>query len=278
MASKPHPWDKSRRLVNRTVAWAGYALAVFSDFIRLRICVFCTSVAVIGYLLNKPANSSLLGACVAAFMCCAATYAYNNTKDLAEDEVNRGRTNRLARVRTCWLLPAALYGTGFFIVLSLPSVSVATYLLSTSLGVVYSACRLKNSLLLKNVYTGFGIPLVYFIGAAAVSPEIIADYVMLSLFLFCGSVISDLRDFEGDKVSNVRTLPTFLGYEAANGISKMAVASVLLLVLAFRVGTLMMLSPFLAVMLYLLVKDRPELAHTAGGISLIVLAGYLSLS
>ena len=113
---------------------------------------------------------------------------------------------------------------GFLSALFLSPVAVIFYVSSALSGVIYSYYRIKNIFPLKNVYTGLSLTQAFMIGAA--NAGLIGDMLLytisLFLLLFVASLVSDLRDYEGDKAIGINTVPVVLGYEFTKKISFVA--------------------------------------------------------
>lgn len=244
-----------------------------AGFIRPEVCAFASSLSALGCLMYGQANA-LPYALASTFLGTAATYSFNNMKDHAEDRLNRGRVNRLSSGRAGYAYSAALYAAGLVLAAWLTALSAAIYTVAMAAGVAYSQFRLKRHLLVKNLYTGLGIPLIFLIGAGRWGPDVAAAYALFSTFIFIGSVISDLRDYRGDKAAGVTTLPVRIGYDATRCL-------VLSLTAAFTAWAwadgLRILLPFTALMAYHIVADNPGWAHRITGLSLITLAAKLAL-
>lgn len=140
--------------------------------------------------------------------------------------------------------------------------------------IVYSFFRLKKYFLIKNLYTGLAAGLIFLIGTINVSIEIIQYYLLISFFIFIVSIISDLRDYKGDKASYIKTLPVSLGYHTTK-----IIVFLLLGVFSFLVlnSHLIILLPFSLVVLFFVYKNRPNIAHSLGGFSFVFFALFLLL-
>ena len=140
----------------------------------------------------------------------------------------------------------------------------------------YSLLRVKKYFLVKNLYTGLGISLAFLYGALTVSKingEIIAYYLLMSLLIFIGSVISDLRDYEGDRKTGVNTIPAVLGFGRAKKFVYVLLLLFSVMILIFE--KFIILLPFAVITFLFLQKDVISSAHLIGGLSLIFLAMWL---
>ena len=244
------------------------ALSNFLEFIRFRICIFVTSIGMAGYLLFNPISVNLIFVLLATFLITAGAYAYNNMTDMEEDLVNRKRINPFILSKKSLFLISGLFisGTIFSFFLSLYSLSFC--LLGVLISIAYSFFKLKKYFLVKNFYTAFGASLVFLVGAGNISIPIMGYYALFTLFVFIGSSISDLRDYTGDKINNIRTLPVVLGYHLAKKIDFILLG---LFSLTILFSDLVVLLPFSLMMIYFLYKNKLTLAHSCEGFSFIFL-------
>lgn len=247
----------------------------FLGFIRFRICIFVTCIGIIGYLLFNPLSTNLFFVTLTCFFAVAGSYAYNNMTDKEEDLINRKELNSFVLdKRSLWIV-SACFLSGMFFSLFLSVYSIFFYLAGLFVSVTYSLFKLKKHFLIKNFYTGFGASLVFLLGATYLTFEIIEYYILISFFIFIGSAISDLRDYEGDSLSDIRTLPVYLGYDTGKKIIFVLLSVFSFLILFFS-GFIVFL-PFTMVMLYFLLKNKPTLAHSCEGVSFIFLVFWLIL-
>ena len=61
--------------------------------------------------------------------------------------------------------------------------------------------------------------LSFIIGATIFNIEVFLYYLLFCFFVFLMSIISDIRDFAGDKNNNIKTIPVTIGYKSAKNIS-----------------------------------------------------------
>ncbi len=245
----------------------------FFGFVRLRICLFLTSIGVIGYLLLNSVSSQLIFVVLSCFFAVAGAYAYNNMTDKEEDLVNRKGFNPFVLKKGSYLIIALFFLVGFYFSTFLSFISVTFYLLGVLVSVIYSFFKLKKYFLVKNIYSGFGVSLVFLLGASSIAYETVEYYILISFFIFIASLISDLRDYEGDRLSNIRTLPVSLGYDNCKKLV-FAFLSLFSFTILFFSGFIILL-PFTMVMIYFLIKNKPTLAHSCEGLSFVFLAIWL---
>lgn len=247
-------------------------ISQFFEFIRVELCIFAAALSAYGYLRFNEMSPAAFFSSAAAFFACAGAYSYNNTADVREDIINRkNAANYFALNISGRIISAALFIAGFIFSVYLSGTAVYFYIASAAAGIAYSAFRLKKYFLAKNFYAGFGIMLAFLIGAAnsPATAEMAAQYISLSAFIFIGSVISDLRDYEGDKAAGIRTIPVVLGYSPAKNLAFLMLCSYAIFLMLG--GAFFMLLPFLFAMSAFLYYDRADMAHLFGNISFIVL-------
>ncbi|MFH1228847.1 MAG: UbiA family prenyltransferase [Candidatus Aenigmatarchaeota archaeon] len=137
----------------------------------------------------------------------------------------------------------------------------------------YSCFKIKKYSLVKNLYTALGVGTAFLVGAAYISAEVMWSYSLFFFFIMIMSLISDLRDYEGDKKSNIGTLPVSIGYENVRKI--LFVLLGLFSVQSIFSYKLFAFLPFTFSMMYFLYKNRPSKAHSFGGLSFIFLTFWL---
>jgi len=244
-------------------------------FLRLDLSLFASFVGVLGFALFNPLSHLAVPVAISSFLACGAGCAYNEMKDMKEDMINRGKVNPFTRSGGGPAIIASSYVLGFLLSSLVSVASLLLYLAMVFLGLTYSRYRLKQYLLVKNFYSGFGSTLVFLIGASSVSTAVLGYYFMLSLFIFAGTIVSDLRDYAGDIKAGVRTIPVAIGYVRGKAT---ACALFLTFLAAMHATGLYMFAPlsaFSLLIMALLVADRPSPAHKLGGISLVSMAGIL---
>ena len=209
---------------------------------------------------------------ITSFFLSAGAYAYNNITDKKEDIINKRSylfiDNGLYIVSICFLL-------AFIFSLFLPIVSILFSVSIIITSIIYSFFNIKKYFLVKNFYSGMGTPQLFLLGAASLTFTVILYYLLISLFFFVGSLIADLRDYKGDKITGIKTLPVYIGCERTKNIVYLSLSLFLVLVLQ---SNLFPISIFITLMIISIFKRRIETAHFLGGISLIFLVGWLSIN
>jgi len=162
----------------------------------------------------------------ATFAATASMYSLNQLSDREEDMINKKVLNRFV-----------VNGKGFYIVISLlffgllfsVLLSMTSFLfliLSVTLGIIYSTLRIKRISSIKNIYAMISISLMFLVGATANSNSInsittidlIKVYLVLSIYILIISIMADLRDYDGDRLADIKTIPVMLGYNAGKRV------------------------------------------------------------
>ncbi len=242
------------------------------DFIRFRICFLAPFLAMTGYLLFNPLGIELIFVSLASFFGCVGAYSYNNITDRREDLINRKRTNPFVYNNKGLLITLSCFFLGALFLPFLPAICTFFYITSTLTSVIYSSFRIKRYFLVKNLYTGFGITQVFLLGAAKLNSDVILYYFLFSILFFIGSLISDLRDYRGDKAVGIKTMPIYVGYTATKKFIYFLLIMFLISILTLNLSKLFILLPFALLMLLFLGMNKPDIAHFCGGISFIFLA------
>ncbi|VVB59564.1 Digeranylgeranylglyceryl phosphate synthase [uncultured archaeon] len=247
------------------------------SFIRAKICLSVAFMTASGYLLfNRPSADAILVS-LSSFFICAGVYSFNNITDKKEDSVNRKRTADFLLNGTGLFLSFLFSVAGFVAsaILSLHTLFFSLLFIIT--GLAYSSLRIKKYTLVKNLYTGFLIALLFLLGTMNFNDKTIKYYLLIAVFFLTGSIISDLRDYEGDKFAGLKTLPLRIGRKSTKRAVYLLLAGTIFL--ALRLDTYA-LFPFLIispVTLYFTAQDKFETAHTIGGTVPIFLMLWLMI-
>lgn len=152
----------------------------------------------------------------------AFSYGYNQLTDLEEDRINAPHrplvTGELSILECKALLSVLL----FFSII--PLLIFGRYLALLLMlvgpvfsGVVYSRWRVKG-LIIKPFFVAYGwsfVPLIaYATVSNSLSPIFLVFIPFFLLLMFLTTTMGDLRDIDGDKANNVKTLPVLFGNNA----------------------------------------------------------------
>lgn len=250
-----------------------------SDFIRFEISFFSIFIALLGYILfNAPVGISVLAIGISTFCAIAFCFAYNNTKDVEEDSINRKQLSSLTNSLEGKLVLISLITIGFISSLFLPIISTIFYLLMIAVGTVYSFFTLNSrtfSHLIKNFYASFGLSMIFFLGAGGFNLNILFYYFLFSVLIFAGSIVADLRDYDGDSKTGKRSLPTVLGYNKSKIISSIIFFSFALLVFQLSVTTFFIFAIISFLLIFLVLIDKPQIAHRLAAVSVMLNTSWL---
>lgn len=189
------------------------------EFIRLRISLFGSFIAVSGFLIFNEINFNIFLVALGGFFISATTYSFNMLTDKEEDLINKKKLNPFVLnekrgelvVLFCFLFSLFFsYLLGFF------SLIVAFILLFFNLS--YSYFRFKKKFVLKNLFTALMSFPLFFYGSllTSFSPLFLFYSSALFLFVLIVSMTGDLRDYVGDKKAGLKTFATVFGLSKAN--------------------------------------------------------------
>ncbi|MBU4452548.1 MAG: UbiA family prenyltransferase [Nanoarchaeota archaeon] len=252
------------------------SIAHLLKYLRINLCIFCAFMALSGYLMFNLPSGKMIFVILSAFLVCAGTYSFNNITDKKEDAANGKSENPFTSVFEGKVISVAALLLGGILSAHLSSASFMFYISSAASGIVYSYLRIKKYLFIKNIYTGFGVMQAFLIGAAATSLtfEAVLYYVALSFFIMILSMISDIRDYKGDKAAGIRTVPVCFGYAAAKALILSLLVAYFVLILA-ALPKLTVMLPFSAITLLLMHRDNARRAHFFGSLSFVFLTAWL---
>lgn len=230
----------------------------FIRFIRPKISLFIAGIAVSGHLMFNPLDIKLVPVFLCAFFAAVGAYTYNQLTDKREDLINKERINPFAVSESAPVFVIVFFSLSFVFALFLSGPSVLICVVWLAIGAAYSAVRVKEIFPVKNIYTALFIPLGFMVGAASNS-QFTAEMVMLflttALLVFVVSLIGDLRDFEGDRATGIRTAPVVLGYGEVRTMASAVLFLFLASVIFLGNPAFYTLMPFASIALLFLVKN-----------------------
>lgn len=251
----------------------------FVGFLRPNICLLIAGMGISGFLLFNPLNIKLLYVALATFFVGATSYSYNLITDKEEDLINHKKVNWFVTKNTGYYLVLCFLLIGFISVLFLSYTSMIFYISAALSGAVYSYYKIKDIFPLKNIYTGMSLTQAFMIGAANVpiNMGMLLYTLPLFLLLFVASLMSDLRDYKGDKAIGIRTVPVVLGYEFTKMISYATLIVLITSVFALRLWGLLPLLIFVLPISILIYQNKPKKAHLITMTSFMCLPGGIFL-
>ncbi|RLI95011.1 MAG: hypothetical protein DRO92_02275 [Candidatus Altiarchaeales archaeon] len=112
---------------------------------------------------------------------------------------------------------------------------VFSFIINDFISVSHSLCnswhyifniKSKRISSIKNIYAMISISLMFLVGATANSNSInsittidlIKVYLVLSIYILIISIMADLRDYDGDRLADIKTIPVMLGYNAGKRV------------------------------------------------------------
>jgi 4-hydroxybenzoate polyprenyltransferase len=241
------------------------------EFLRIKLCIFAPFGAMIGYLLFSQLSFSIIHVILGAFFACVAVYSYNEITDRKEDEVNRGKVNYFAKNISGSFISTGSALLGVFFSYLVSYIAFVVCILFTISVAAYSTFRAKKYFLVKNLYTSFGVSLLFLMGVSNVEQigTALLYYLFISMFILVGSLISDLRDAEGDKKVGLRTLPIVIGAAKTKHLIYGLCAAFLLSVTSLNLYPLQIAALFLIAVAFLVPLDKYKAAHSMSRIALL---------
>ncbi len=178
----------------------------------------------------------------ASFLACFATYNLNKLTDIKEDSVNVPERAGFIEKNKPYVILATIasFSTALILAFLQKPLSIFIFLFPFFMGFIYSIkisnFRLKDITGVKNIVVAFPWAVLGTFLPLAVS---FCDYtIMLLIFyflfikVFINTVVFDVRDIEGDRLSGVRTIPVFFGRHKTRNLL-LSLNSTILLWLAF---------------------------------------------
>ena len=217
----------------------------FLTISSLFIAINATLVAYISFLLYGVSVD--LGLLLAAFFVTFTVYALNKLTDLKEDAINMpGRAGFIEKNKHCLICAViASFIAALFISFSKSPFAVFIVLFPFCIGVVYSVkisnFRLKDITGVKNIVVALSWAVMEAFLPLAVSAPTFILTILIFYFIFTKILISatvfDVRDIEGDRLNNVRTIPVVLGREKTKNLLLILNSTLLAwLVLSYLLG------------------------------------------
>jgi 4-hydroxybenzoate polyprenyltransferase len=260
-----------------------FSIREFWTFIRVETCLFITGMGTAGYLLFNQAGWLLLPLFLTVFFSTGAGYAYNHLTDRAEDEINNSRLNVFVTNGRGMPVVLSMFATAFFCSLFLPLFSFLLFILSIPIIAAYSALRMKEIFIAKNVYTGVMMAYALIIGASVsgtITSKTLYFFLAAFFFGFMGNLLGDIRGYKGDLASGVKTLPVKIGLKASARLYHAMMLGFSIYVLVSMNSLLYPLVPFGFLVSFFLAMDKQKTARyfllsTFGMFSIFLLFGMM---
>lgn len=230
----------------------------FIAFIRPKICLFITGIAVSGYLLFNPVGIKLIFVFLCAFFGAVAAYTYNQLTDRKEDLINKEKLNSFVISANAPMYVISFVLLSFIFALFLSKLAVLFYVIGLVTGMGYSSFRIKEIFLLKNLYTAFIMPMPFLLGATAnslITYKTVGCFLLVVLLVFVVSLLGDLRDCKGDKATGINTMSVVFGYGPVKKIASLSLGFFILTIVGLGYTIFYLLMPFIVAALLFLKKD-----------------------
>lgn len=194
-------------------------------FIRPETSIFIAGMAATGFLLFNPLGVGLFYAFFTVFFLSAFGYSYNYLEDKKEDLLNNRQLNAFVTNGKGSLVAASLLVISIIFSMHLPMTAFWIFLISVPLTIAYSKYRIKEVFLLKNVYTGATMALMFLIGAAAghLPFGALAYLPFVFVFGFVINLLGDIRGYHGDKAAGIKTVAVVFGPDATKKLIHLSV-------------------------------------------------------
>ncbi|MDA1193414.1 MAG: geranylgeranylglycerol-phosphate geranylgeranyltransferase [Candidatus Poribacteria bacterium] len=173
-----------------------------------------------GWVVDDARHAALMA--VSTLLVLSAGNAFNDTKDVEIDRVNRPErplpSGRLSVVEAIWFGGSTMW-LGVTVALFVNWLAVGIALVA-SVALVGYAIRWKAVPLFGNLMVGALSAAAFFVGGIAVDgpSRAIVPSVFVFLFTVVREIVKDMEDVEGDLLT-ARTLPVMLGMKRALGIA-----------------------------------------------------------
>lgn len=231
---------------------------------RPKISMPVVGLAIFGHLLFAPADIDLVYIALCIFFGTSAAYSYNLITDRKEDLLNNKKLNYFATHQNIGKILVLIFSI-ISIIFSLPLTRESSLfcIFSLILGYIYSKYRIKELFPFKNIYTAGSLILAFWVGALNTQSNLNVVLYSIPLFvlLFVASLISDLRDYTGDKKSKIRTVPVVVGYVFAKKINYYMSLFFSTYVLMLDLTKLYILLIFVVPIYVHLMQDKSQIAH-----------------
>lgn len=246
----------------------------FTEFIRLKVCLFVVAIAVSGFMLFNAFNSLIMPVIFSGFLITAGAYSLNNLVDSKEDSINRGKPNYFVENKSLgFSISFALLLSGIALVFFLSIQAILVAFLALAIILSYNFLKLKRFLLIKNVFTGFGVGLLFLVGALASPQAFMAPtlyyYFLFSFLVFIASIVSDLRDVKGDSLTGIKTLAFFLGTQKTKHLVFVSMIAFITSIVFLQARQLLPFLLFMVPAAFLLSRNSFSKTHSLLGFSLI---------
>ena len=199
-----------------------------------------------------------IGMMVASFFVTLSIYTLNKVTDREEDKINAPERSKIANSPIT--LPVAIFAYAAALIIGgiEKLVFILILLIPLLSGIFYSikifSIRLKDIFLMKNLIIATSCTAVA-IAPFFYSNDILVLFLVSYFFfvkIFINTIIFDLRDVEGDRKANVRTIPVVVGVKNTRKILLLLNSTLILwlIMIMYVEKILFMLPVFFASIIY----------------------------
>lgn len=249
------------------------------DFIRFKICFSASVLAIVGYLLINSFDNELIFVSLASFLVTAVGYGYNNITDKKEDLINRKKINTFASGYGGLFILAACFLAGAIFSFLISDISFFIYVILSVIGILYSFIRVKQHILVKNLYTSFTVGLLYLFGCFTayntITATMLHGYFSVVGFVLIGTLIADLRDLKGDRNAGVKTIPVCIGCAFTKYVIYFLMLADSAYILILGLYQFYIILPFFLLEAFILKLNNYHLSHLCCVYSFVFLAIWL---
>ena len=239
------------------------ALVQLLEFIRLRVCIYGSFIAMSAFVIFNKISLSILLVGLGSFLISATTYSYNMMRDKEEDLINYGKLNLFVRNNKGKLIVLFCFLTALIVSFFLSFLAFLIALVLMLFNIFYSFFRLKKVFILKNIFTAAMSAPLFFYGTTSsfLTLEIVLYCIALFFFVLIASLVGDLRDYAGDKKANLKTFATITSYSLTKKVSYSLIFGFISFAYLFNLSAFYVLFPFLISVFLLLLFDKIKFAH-----------------
>lgn len=188
----------------------------FINFMRPETSIFIGGIAATGFLLFNPIGLGLFYVFFTVFFLSAFGYSLNYLEDKNEDLLNNKRLNVFVTNGMGPFVATSFLAVSFIFSFQLSGIAFWIFLFSVPFTFAYSKFRIKRIFLIKNIYTGAMMALMFLIGAANGALVNATFFYMPFVFIygFVINLLGDIRGYNGDRAAGIKTVAVLLGLDA----------------------------------------------------------------
>jgi len=243
-------------------------------FIRIKVCLYVTSLALTGYLLFNTINARLPFVALTVFTLTAGIYALNRRRDRHEDELNRRIMNPLVINDAGKMLITAFLSISMLSVIPLSNYSKTFYLIGLVFGIMYYKIPVKKITRIKNIYTMLSMSAMFMLGATSTSAPthvLLPYYLLICLYILSISILADIRDYKGDKQVGVASIPIVYGYDNSKNLVILLLFVSILTAVSMKLSIFYLAIPFIPLAAYFIRRNMMQTAYNSLFLSFLIM-------